>query len=362
MATRSRIIPALTSIRGIAAWWVVAYHFREYMPLNSFEWVRSFYSQGYLAVDLFFVLSGFVLFLNYGESFFSRIGKQPLLVFFSARLARIYPLYFAVLLLFLLNPIALSFFSHSGRIGDQYNVPYFILSLLMIQNWGFTNHLAWNVPGWSISTESFAYLSFPPLAHCVATYLNRIPVTIVVAATALTLLALIFWSVGAPDLGFRIPQLGLARCCFEFLGGMCICNIYKRIGSFGPLWPIIIVTAAFGLIVGCEVSGAPNYLVIPTAFCLLIFGLAGLQGPLAKLMEWRPLVFLGEISYSTYMIHFFLRDWVKFTLVKSPHPQLTPGLVYVALVFAASVVLFRFIEVPGRLLFRRRRALHSAIS
>src|SRR5207253_1604119 len=86
--------------------------------------------------------------------------------FFVARFARIYPLHAFMMAVLLLNPLA-QLFSRAGLDDARYDPSYFFLSLLMIQNWGFTGHLAWNIPAWSISTEWFAYFLFPPFAYLV---------------------------------------------------------------------------------------------------------------------------------------------------------------------------------------------------
>ena len=93
--TRPQAIPALTSIRGIAAWWVVLYHFREHLPSGCPEWLLALTAHGYLAVDLFFILSGFVLALNYAESLPGDLAGAT--GFYRLRFARIYPLHFVIL-------------------------------------------------------------------------------------------------------------------------------------------------------------------------------------------------------------------------------------------------------------------------
>ena len=104
------------------------------------------------------LLSGFVLALNYAESF--RGGLAGATGFYRPRFARIYPLHFVILMAFLLNPAAIALFSTSGD-TSAYRWDYFGLSLFLVQNWGLSSELAWNDPAWSISTEVFAYLLFP---------------------------------------------------------------------------------------------------------------------------------------------------------------------------------------------------------
>lgn len=354
MSKRSSNIPTLTSIRGIAAWWVVAYHFRDHVPSGSLSFLRIAFAQGYLAVDLFFVLSGFVIFLNYADSF-GRIGRDATQGFLAKRIARIYPLHLTTLLLFLLIPLAVRFFSHTGQLGSRYDPTYFILSLFLVQNWGFARSLAWNIPAWSISTEWFAYLSFPLFAGLILRYAKRISVTIAVLVISLAALAVTFWLGGEPSIGDGIPDFGLPRCVFEFWAGGCICHLYRRYEFTSTAWPLGLLAGASLLLAAGVTLTIPTYVVVPTALCLLILGLALPNNPLKSIFETQPLLYLGEISYSTYMIHYFIRDWTKFLFVNSRGPELLPTLFYVAATLIASICLYHAVETPGRRLLAPQR-------
>ena len=102
-------IPALTGIRGLAAWWVVLYHFRETYPDDPLHIAGRVMAHGYLAVDFFFELSGFILALNYLHVFRNLSSRQAV-QFLGLRLARIYPLHIFMLILFLLNSVG----DHAG--------------------------------------------------------------------------------------------------------------------------------------------------------------------------------------------------------------------------------------------------------
>lgn len=166
------IVP-LTGLRGLAAWWVVFYHFKEYLQPLVPGFVSAFLAKGYLAVDLFFVLSGFVLFLNYRNSFSSdRSGAVR--TFLRKRIARVYPLHLLMCVVFLVNPLAIAYFAPGVPLGARYTPDSFVASLLMVHNWGFFDGLVWNVPSWSISTEWFAYLLFPGMVLLVNRYVQSI--------------------------------------------------------------------------------------------------------------------------------------------------------------------------------------------
>jgi peptidoglycan/LPS O-acetylase OafA/YrhL len=360
--SRPQVIPALTSLRGIAAWWVVLYHFREYLPSRWPEWLLELTAHGYLAVDLFFILSGFVLALNYAESFRDSLAGAA--SFYRLRFARIYPLHFVMLALFLLNPLAIALFSASGD-TSEYGWDYFVLSLFLVQNWGFSTGLAWNVPAWSISTEVFAYLFFPFVALLMGRVIVTIGSALLVMAALLMALVIAAQAAGG-SLGDDIPGFGLTRCSVQFLLGMLVWRVRDRLGFATPRLSHAAILLAVGLILSYVLLPIGDALVMPAAFALLVFGLAD---PLVRPGIWLNASWLetaGLISYSTYLSHFFIRSWVKFVLVRPGIPEWIPLLVYLLLVALASVVLYRMVEVPGRRWLRglgrqRARQISSAL-
>lgn len=339
-------LDSLTGLRGIAAWLVVLYHFKEFLPADTPSLFGVPVSLGYLAVDLFFILSGVVLYLNY-QGAFERLSASGYLRFQCRRIARVYPLHLAVMLLFLLNPLAIALFSGAGELGDRYTPGYYLLSLLMVQNWGFTQDIAWNIPAWSISTEFGAYLLFPVLVLLIKR-IARGGVRRLLAALLGLWVALwaLFAGLGLGSLGEHIVQLGLPRCLLEFSMGLVL----------GHLWVfhqpalkaaagrcMLIFLLSFGVVVWC--GNLPDHLVAPALFCLLVAALLDQRRVWSRALSLRPLLFLGEISYSTYLIHYFVKDWVKFL---SHEVGLLQWLVYLAVVLLMSVVFYRQVELPFR--------------
>jgi len=153
-------VGALTGIRGAAAIWVMFYHFwltvLNRPPTTQFQF-GTLMGHGYLAVDLFFILSGFVMALSYGHYFKNGFSFERYGVFAVRRVARIYPLYLAVTLL------ALGELLH--YVGLTYVLSYdkreVVSSVLMLQGWGISNSLI--ATGWSVSVEVAAYILFPLL-------------------------------------------------------------------------------------------------------------------------------------------------------------------------------------------------------
>jgi peptidoglycan/LPS O-acetylase OafA/YrhL len=343
------LVPALTSARGIAAWLIVAFHFREYLPRIGLL------AQGYLSVDFFFELSGFVIALNYLDvmSWPGPPGRR-IARFLWLRLGRIYPLHLFVLCLMLANPAAILLFSSSGDAGGRYDPVYFLLSLGLVQNWGFADQLAWNVPAWSISAEWAIYLLFPAAAWLV----QRLRPSILGDLAALLALAMVLalwcaWS--GLDLGAAILRGGVVRCATEFGIGIFVYRIWNLRRSGGKrLYGDIASLAALGLVAAYAVLPLEDVIVMPASFALLIYSMADSRSALARWLDVVPLQWVGLTSYSTYMIHYWVKDWVKILFVTHGGPQLLPAVVYLAATAGLSVLLYHAVEVPGRAWLRGR--------
>ena len=344
-----RDYPALTAIRGIAAWWVVLYHFRVELGLDTWPIFQAVIAFGYLAVDLFFIMSGFVIALSYEQNFRS-LRQQNILRFLGYRLARIYPLHLVVMILFLANPIAIKLFSSKGTVGDRYDIGYYFESLFLIQNWGFSDISGWNYPAWSISTEWAAYLLFPIMAWCsvrVLTNLRNIATVILVGGAAL-----IAFSASAGGIGNDIPRIGLVRCLLEFSIGICLLKFWALHRLEPSAANAVSIAAVIILVIGAAI-GAPDYIYAPWGLALLIVSLLCDSAFLTRLLSNPVLISIGKVSYSTYMIHYLVKDWVKFTIEKPAVPSTVPFFIYVLCVAVASVVLYRFVELPGRVVGRK---------
>lgn len=346
MSTNKNVgyISSLTSLRGIAAWWVVIYHFREALGLQPESQLLQTIEKGYIAVDFFFILSGFVIFINYHSSFLQP-SFQTVRDFLVKRLARVYPLHLVIMLLFLASPLALNLFSNEGFISDRYDPYYYLASLLMIQNWGFFDNLAWNIPAWSISTEFGAYLAFPFLAVILQKWFNSHHWHLVALLLLSLTLVFIFISAGYTSLGGGIPDVGLVRCIIEFSMGAVIGHFYlnhlqERIAT--GYWCLV---AALFLLIVTIVFKLPDYIFIPSIFALLIIFAAVDKHILKPVLELRILIYLGQISYSTYLVHYLTKDWVKFL---SNQIGVIQFFTYILVVFLSSAILFRFVENPGR--------------
>lgn len=344
-------LDALTGIRGIAAWLVVLYHVRASIHTIVPQPVIDLFAKGYLAVDLFFVLSGFVLWFNYGERLHDG-GRAQAWPFLWRRFARVWPLHAFILALFVGFALLLV---ATGNPSKEYPFAELPLHILLIQNWGMTDHLSWNDPAWSISTEFAAYLVFPLIAAAARWDRMSSPMLLTIAGMLCVAIALLFAASGTGSLGEDIAQIGVWRCLGEFSLGIIVCLLWTRwrgtrsAAAWAALGCCIVI--ATGLLLGL-----PETVFAPAAFFCGILALALDSGPISRLLSTRAAVYLGEISYSTYLAHFLL--WILFKLA-FVGPDLQIGWAglggYVAMVALASVCLYHGVEKPAQGWLNARR-------
>ena len=342
----------LTSARGLAAWLVVLYHIR-FSIAGLPPAVLGVFAKGYLAVDFFFLLSGFVIWLSWAERLRDG-GGQALRRFWWKRVARVVPLHLSMLG----AAIALALLLLATGRASPAAFPFaeLPLHLLLLQNWGFTDELAWNTPAWSISAEAGAYLLFPLAARAVDW--RRLSSAAVVAgvATLLLVLHLVMARADAPTLGWAITRFGLLRCLCEFGAGTGIAALWLRWRD-RPARPAL--GAAAVAVAGFAASftqALPETLAVPPAFAATLLALALSAGVRGNPLDWQPLHYLGRISYATYLGHWLLFFAFKLAFVTDPR-AVPPALIalYLLLVLTGSVALHHGIELPAQRWLNARR-------
>jgi peptidoglycan/LPS O-acetylase OafA/YrhL len=332
---------ALTSVRGIAAWWVVLYHIR--LSIAGLPGgVEAILAKGYLAVDFFFLLSGFVIWLAWHERLRAG-GLAGVVTFLRRRVARIWPLH----LFLLAATVALALLLEATGRADPVSFPWRELPLhvLLVQDWGLTDRLAWNDPAWSISAELGAYLLFPLLVTTLDW--RRVPTAGVLAGIAALFALLAGVMADAPALGTDIARFGLVRCLCEFGAGTAVCALWLRWhGRAALALPCLLIAA---LCLGAWSAGLRETLAVPPALAALLLALALTCGQPGNPLEGRWLHRLGEISYATYLGHFLLWRVFKLAAVRDA-AAVSPSLIalYLLLVLALSVALYRWIERPAQ--------------
>ncbi|MNS83360.1 Acyltransferase family protein [compost metagenome] len=282
----------LTALRFMAALWVVFYTF---WPNLDVGFLPNLAAKGYLGVELFFVLSGFILSHVYLHAFaekrFSYRG------FLWARIARVYPLH----LFTLLGVMALGL----GAVAVGMSIDDSVLSwktlpahLLMLHAWGLAGEAGWNHPSWSISAEWFAYLAFPLFALAAWPLRKRPWVATAGAAVFLMGLYAAFERVaGFPltEATFRWGALRIVPC---FAYGCALYLVYRRAPL--PRAGLLALSAAVVMVGSASVLAWDAVTVLAAG--LLILALASIPHDRAGWLGSKPAVYLGEISYSVYMV------------------------------------------------------------
>ena len=353
-----REILALTSLRGVAALGVVIFHFRDqFGSAIDLDKYTVFFSRGYLLVDFFFVLSGFVIALSYTHFFAGGFSANKYGVFLAKRLGRIYPLHIVVLAGFVLSEAAKYLVATSAN--PPFSVNTFnalIANILLIQAWGIFDHFTWNHPAWSISTEWFAYLIFPFLAAALSKARSYTGIGVVVAVCFAELAWLERYTGGDTPV-----SLFLLRCIPSFVLGMVV----YRLGLFMPhrMQEILASNSAFAtslLLAVVTIALPVSDVVAIGAFFLTVLTGSVSRGRVAAALSKGPLYFLGIISYSIYLVHTLLqRVWqMLFQVVWHSHIGTAEAwivfFVLVSAVIAVSKITYDLIEKPGRDMVSKR--------
>lgn len=353
-------IDALTGLRIFPALAVLLSHMGDAPAGGPF--VNAFMDAGYAGVTIFFVLSGFVLAHNYFDRFAEQLSLRLLRSYCAARLARVYPLYFIVLV-WVSVPELVS--------AEGARLRAWLRHALAMQAWASNVHSAYafNPPGWSISVELFLYACFPVLVPILARWVRtprRTLGALVTVGLAMASAAVCFIAFGHADLPwtepgsahrwlYRNPACRLG----DFLLGVLAARLLAQRGG-APLAGAQWLAAASGASIVClmcwprHVYTAPSwdfsYAVPATA---LIFSLAAAptSAP-ARALSTRPLLFLGEASYALYLCHWYVLTRLLPSDIAPSH-WLSSRLEASAWALVLAAALHIAIERPCRALLRR---------
>ncbi|HJS87852.1 MAG TPA: acyltransferase [Acetobacteraceae bacterium] len=355
-------IKSLTGLRGVAACWVVVFHYANLGPNITGsvgpELAKTLVRHGYLAVDLFFVLSGFVMALTYGSAFKAGFSTHAFLEFLGKRLGRVYPLYIAITLIMAgLAYAGLSTRAPPSLLGLTSNV-------LLIQAWGIAASV--DGPAWSISTEFAAYLLFPLLVRMVlvghwarswAAAATATAILVVVATRTTVELHQIVGGIvvraGPLDVSRFATAYPLLRCLAGFTLGL----FAFRLAQAGAVRRFLAMPFAgdLGLIAVLTLMAVPGSdVLLVLLFVPLVIALAAEQSFIAKKLASGILYWLGLVSYSIYLTHWFAQELFRSSFRASlealhvPHAFPISGVLTIAPMLVLSALTYYGIEKPGR--------------
>jgi len=372
---RSEIL-ALTGVRAAAALAVVLHHIG--LPASAPSPLRNLVASGYIGVPLFFMLSGLVLAWNY--STLTVTAGTRLWRFYLARIARVMPLYWVVLLFLVIQRAA-------------HGVPQESLwrHALAIQSWSgdySIGQASYNAPGWSICVEIFLYAVFPLLVPVIAYVSQRfgspgLAGVIVVAFAVQVALVAIFTAEGWAFLSVQDPSSGhrwlyrnpLPRLS-EFVIGMSLAflllrgfRLRERVAGWVQVVSVVfvLVVASIGPTLADWQLPAFYGAMWTVPFAVLLLSLAAAPTAwLSRFFATRALVTLGTASYAVYLTHRPLLAYLgrdRNSMLADP-PGWAPYLsvlVIVGLCLLVGEGAHRLVEVPARRavlrLVRRRSAV-----
>jgi peptidoglycan/LPS O-acetylase OafA/YrhL len=370
---RTGEIKALSGLRIVAAVWVVLFHFRPWLEQvapgfrSALAPVLNCGAQG---VDLFFILSGFVLTWNYLDRMGESFSARDTLHFLWLRLARVWPVYLVTLHLAAAWILFTLYVGHvPSKVADQLNAVSYVRQVLLMQLWfrPFFDGTSWDGPAWSISAEWLAYLLFGLLVLVIfrvarATSVRGLLWLAVAASLPPTLLLL---ATGQ----FYTPWSWLPRIVMQFTAGALACaavrklQLTDRARRGAGFLSLALLVAVVGILYLLDAHRVPKIYdssgFVDVLFVPLVVTLAIGVGSLPWLLSTRVMVYLGHISFSLYMVHELVHtawNWIteQFDIVLSPSwsaKLIVVGVLAVAVVGAA--LLYHLVEEPARVWMRR---------
>ena len=369
---RTGEIKALSGLRIVAAVWVVLFHFRPWLDVSA-PGFRSALAPvincGAQGVDLFFILSGFVLTWNYLDRMGESFSMKATLHFLWLRLARVWPVYVVTLHLALAWIIFTLYVGHlPSPVADQLSAVSYARQVLLVQLWfqPFFDGSSWDGPAWSISAEWLAYLLFGVVVLAIfriarATRVRGLLWLAVAACLPPTLLLL---ATGH----FYTPWSWLPRIVMQFTAGALACAAVRKmqLSDAGQrragYLSVVLCACIIGILYFLDAypvakvsdsSGLVDVLFVP-----LVASLAVGIGSLPRLLSTRIMVYGGYISFSLYMVHEIVHtawNWftAQFEIILTPSWSAKLIMVGVfAVAFLGAVLLYHFVEEPARIWMR----------
>jgi peptidoglycan/LPS O-acetylase OafA/YrhL len=351
-------INQITFTRFIAALTVVFFHYGMHTLPENIPWLKYSISAGPIAVNYFYVLSGFIMAIAYYHiNPTKQLSKKK---YWLARFARIYPVYLVALLL-----MAAASFSDLGQ--NPLALP---LHLTMLQAWFPGYPMTLNNPGWSLSVEAFFYLCFPFLLALIYRF----------GLKYLAIATVVFWLITQYVLltGINSPEYSANSSLHDFvyynplmhlnafLAGLFCGVLFKRnadsISSPKPIWLISSIVLIVLLLetqpfieslLGMKIAYT-NGLIAP-AFLLFIWLLASSKGRIAKWLSHPALILLGEASFSLYILQkpvFGLYN--KILEKRLGLGEVADFYVSLILLIIISIASYKIFETPARTLINRK--------
>jgi peptidoglycan/LPS O-acetylase OafA/YrhL len=367
-------IKALTGLRIVAAVWVVLFHFRPMLGDASpgfRDALAPVLNCGAQGVDLFFILSGFVLTWNYLDRMGRSWSTRATLHFLWLRLARVWPVYLVTLHLAALWVI---FTLHVGHVpspdAGQLTAISYVRQILLVQLWfePFFDDSSWDGPAWSISAEWLAYLLFGLLVLVILRMKQATRArSLMVLAVAASLPPVVMLLASGH---FYTPWSWLPRIVTQFTAGALACAAVRRLRltdrarRVAGYVSLLLLVAVVGVLYWFDANPISGVVendsggVVDVLFVPLVIALAIGVGSLPRLLSTRLMVYGGQISFCLYMVHELVHTawgWAveQFELVAQDNPWKWNVIGLLAIAVGISVLMYHLVEEPARRWMRR---------
>lgn len=348
LKTDKRFFPALTGYRAIAAWMIFVYHFMPFANPKYPQWIKQIVWEFHIGVDMFFVLSGFLITYRYFNDHPIHFKK-----YMVNRFARIYPMYFLIT-----AAVFLVWFFQKGYWDTEKTIEAF-LSFTMTKALFSKYHLSGIPQGWTLTLEEMFYFTAPfyfLLIRKSWKWLVALPILIFAFGTGLKNITNI------PENVWGFMRGNISTYIFEFFAGIGLAYlmIRKQI-SFKFNWVTyfglaIIALYLFGKQYINPLLGARSdytnalYMILLSGLGIapLLWGLIHEDTWIRKILGNPLMVLLGKSSYIFYLIHkgfvpIFINDYIS-----------DNKLIIFILLNIISIILFRYIEEPLNHYIRRK--------
>jgi peptidoglycan/LPS O-acetylase OafA/YrhL len=343
-----RRFEALDSLRGVCAILVVMFH----MPVASHWRDWGLVQHGYLFVDYFFVLSGFVIAHAYSQRLKTPVDAGRFMV---RRLGRVWPLHVLVLAAFVgLELCRLWFhFDSATPFTRDRSVESIFTNLFLIQAFNIHPSLTWNGPSWTLSVEVGCYVVFALLLLATPKVWRWIGAVIVLTQAKRYM---------NTTYDFAFP-----RAVYGFFLGSLLQGFWTLTPRLkGRAATALEIATVVGVCVFIGFATGPVTVLVTLLFVFAVWVFAGEDGALSRLLDTRPLVTLGRWSFAIYMVHMFV---LVVTLIIARKLHWLPGgrridfgspwlndLFAVALfagIVALAVLAHKFVEQPAQRMIDR---------
>jgi peptidoglycan/LPS O-acetylase OafA/YrhL len=321
----------LTALRGIAALWVVFHHaWPGWSGFDSTSPAGFIFSSGYVSVDIFFVLSGYILARVYAD-----LDGRGTPMFYLRRICRVYPLHLAVLAVLVFHAATAPFLQTHTRPLAPHAWADLPAVALMLQSY-LLDGTPWNPPTWSIGIELLAYALFP----FGLMLMRRLPTWV------LGLLVLGLFGAEHAVLRDHAGAIIGVGAVLRGLVGFFLGAVTATIANRGARPSAAAATAMQILAVFAMGFGVLRADPVPITLgsALLIAALGDERGLMSRVMSTPVLVWLGAISYSIYLLHVPL----VIVIGRLHAPLAVRSAVLLLVLLPIATLTWRLIEQPGR--------------